>query len=97
MERKNCDALSGISGPGRGSAGGPQPLLLGTRLPDQNGWRFEGQLIGTDDPSLVQSQAFNSDQCLFVLPYCGFIPSENRKMEEAVKTVSNVSTYTTGA
>ena len=39
----------------------------------------------------------------FVLPYCGFIPSENNKLEAAVKALSNIPTcvhskkFTTGA
>ena len=63
---------------------------------------FEVDLKMSVGRSLVQSHALNSEHCLIYAALLVFIPSENLQMEEAVKTVSNVSTcvhskeYTTG-
>ena len=35
VEMKDCAGLSGISGPRRDDAGGPQPTPVGTCMPDQ--------------------------------------------------------------
>ena len=98
VEMKDCDGLRGIDGPGRGDAGGLQPPPFGTCLPDQNGCCFRGRLIPVTPGRLVAQIRFKVMhytliKAEFVLPHCGFIPSENHKMEEAVKTVFNVPTF----
>ena len=92
MAMANCDGLCGIGRPRRGEAGGPKCLHVGARLPGEKGRRFQGWLIGADDP---KSRSRSCNKVLitagFVLHYIISILMENAENGWSSQNSINVS------
>ena len=91
VEMKDRGGLCGIVGPGRGGAGGSQPLLRARACLGRTSAALEVDLQAPHGRSPVQSRAINSDYYRICVTYVSSY--QVKKIDEVAKTVSYVRTY----